>query len=657
MDADRLQRIQELFWEALELEGEERARFLSQLRAENPDLTQEVETLLLADGAAGDFLEIPPADLSSILEGRTKKLGPGDRIGPYALVKLLGRGGMGSVYLAERADAEYSKQVAIKVVRAGMDSEEILARFWQERQILASLEHPNIARLLDGGTTPDGRPYLVMEYVDEESIDAYCERRKLSIDERLRLFQTVCAAVEHAHRNLVVHRDLKPRNILVTAAGEPKLLDFGIAKLLSPLDGPADAAATRTGLRPMSPEYASPEQVRGEPITTSTDVYALGLVLYQLLTGERPQQLDNLSLAEIERVVCEQEPEKPSVATGRLQRSASSDRLRRKLAGDLDTIVMKALRKEPERRYQTVRDLSEDIRRYLSGLPVKARPDTLRYRTAKFVRRHSVGVAAAALVAISLVAGMAGTMWQTQQAARERDRARTEAETAAQIASFLTELFQASNPEETLGDTIPVRQILERGYRRIQETLQDQPEVRATMLTVLGRVYADLGRYDDARALLEEALTLRRQVYGTPDPHVAETLETLATLVRDSRKFKDSEPLYREAIAMRRLLAASGEHGTAGELLLADDLIGLAYSLRDLGQPDSAETFVRQALEIRRRRLGEDHPDVIETMISLAYVHRAQGELDEAEALYREVLVKQRALGDTALAELPATLR
>jgi serine/threonine protein kinase len=199
MDADRLQRIQELFWEALELEGEERARFLSQLRAENPDLTQEVETLLLADGAAGDFLEIPPSDLSSILEGRTRKLGPGDRIGPYALVKLLGRGGMGSVYLAERADAEYSKQVAIKVVRAGMDSEEILARFWQERQILANLEHPNIARLLDGGTTPDGRPYLVMEYVDEESIDAYCERRKLSIDERVRLLQTVCGAVEHAH--------------------------------------------------------------------------------------------------------------------------------------------------------------------------------------------------------------------------------------------------------------------------------------------------------------------------------------------------------------------------------------------------------------------------------------------------------------------------
>ncbi|UCC83771.1 MAG: serine/threonine protein kinase [Gemmatimonadota bacterium] len=673
MHPDRLQQIQELFWQALEREPTERASFLAGLRAEDPDLADDVESLLAADLEAGDFLDGPPSELLAAFERYARGLEAGDRIGPYAILKRLGRGGMGSVYLAERADAEYRKQVAIKIVRPGMDTEEILHRFWRERQILANLEHPNIARLLDGGTTPDGHPYLVMEYVDGEPIQRYCDGRRLSVDERLRLFVTVCGAVEHAHRNLVVHRDLKPGNILVTAGGVPKLLDFGIAKLLAPLEDSPDTTATRTGLRPMSPVYASPEQVKGGPITTSTDVYSLGLVLYELLTGLRPQTLEGLSFAEIERAVCEREPERPSTAIGRLNsrtpgeggptletiaaaRSASPDKLRRRLIGDLDNIVMRALNKEPGRRYRSVEELADDIRRHLGGFPVRARPETLRYRAAKFVRRHRVGVAAAALVAVTLVAGMAGTLWQARRATSERDRARTEAETAQQVAGFLTDLFQASDPTEALGDTIPVREILERGRRRISETLQEQPEVRATMLTVLGRVYGSLGRYADARALVEEALELRRQAYGTPDPRVAETLETLGFVLRDGRNTEEAKPVWEEALLLRRLLAASRRDDPDGELQIAADAFSLGYVMRDLGEPDSAETLLSEALEIRRRIQGEDHLDVILAMGGLAYVMRVQGKLDEAEALYREVLASQRALGDSGRAWLPPTL-
>ncbi|MHC4236297.1 MAG: serine/threonine protein kinase, partial [Planctomycetota bacterium] len=491
MDNDSLRRVQEVFRELLEREPSEHGRFLDQLRATEPDLAREVESLLGADHRAGDFLERSPPELELIHKRHEPGLQPGTQIGPYAVLKLLGRGGMGDVYLAERADQEYEKQVAIKLVRPGADSEEILDRFWRERQILANLEHQNIARLLEGGTTANGQPYLVMEHVDGEPIDRYCDRHRLSIDARLRLFRSVCAAVEYAHRNLVVHRDLKPGNIMVTAAGVAKLLDFGIAKVLA-TEGLAPGTMTRTGLLPMSPEYASPEQVRAGPITTSTDVYALGLVLYELLTGQRPQKLGNLSLPEIERVVCERIPERPSAALSAFPiraggegeatlegvaaaRSTTADRLRHKLAGDLDTIVMKALHKEPERRQRSVKELSEDLGRHLVGLPVRARADTLGYRTAKFVRRHLVGMAAAVLVAGTLAGGAASTLWQARRAAAERDRARTEARKSEQVAGFLTDLFRAADPDETQGDTVTVGTILERGQQRIRETLQEQP--------------------------------------------------------------------------------------------------------------------------------------------------------------------------------------
>jgi serine/threonine-protein kinase len=580
---------------------------------------------------------------------------------------------MGNVYLAERADAEFRQQVAIKVVRPGMETEEILGRFSRERQILADLEHPNIAKLLDGGTTPDGLPYLVMEYVGGEPITRYSDHHRLSVNDRLRLFLIVCAAVQHAHRNLVVHRDLKPENILVTEAAIPKLLDFGIAKILAPPKDAGDVGTTRTGVRPMSPVYASPEQVTGGVITTSTDVYSLGLLLYELLTGERAQILATLSPAEIERAVCEEQPERPSAAVRPLQpraagaealnpeeraaaRSMNPDYLRRTLSGDLDNIVMKALNKEPERRYGSVEELSNDIERHLSGFPVQARPETVAYRTAKFVRRHTVGVAAAALVVLSVMAGMAGTLWQARVARQERDRAQAEAATAEQVADFLTDLFRASDPTETLGDTILVRQILERGRLRIGETLDDQPEIRATMLIVLGQVYRNLGRYQDARALLEEALTLRRRVYGSQDARVAANLLSLSNVASAERRFEDAMPLLREALDTYRVVAAHGGGGREDQLEVARTLLVLGEVRREVGGPDSAVAEVREALEIRRNLLGDGHPDVVAAMGVLAFTLRTTGRLDEAEALYRDVLEKQRAWGDTALALLPFTM-
>ena len=428
MEQERWVLVSELFEASAELPQGERQRFLESKCNGDTGLVREVLELLGEDGRTGDYME-PPAheDLEHATSRDAAEDLSGTRFGPYRLERCIGRGGMGAVYLASRMDADFEQEVAIKLIRRGMDTDDILRRFKNERQVLADLTHPGIARLFDGGATEDGRPYLVMEVVDGLPIDRYCDEHRLGVVERLRLFIAVCEAVHHAHERRVVHRDLKPSNILVTTEGTPKLLDFGIAKLLDATGSTRTVDVTATELRLMTPEYASPEQIRGGKISVRSDVYGLGAILYELLTGHRPYRVTTGLRADVERAICEEDPARPS-------RRVESRRVRAKLAGDLDTIVMKALRKEPERRYASARELADDIERSLAGLPVRARPDTWRYRTTKFARRNKVLVGSALAVLAALVAGLLGTFSMFVEAETAR-AAGLQREYVAQIAA------------------------------------------------------------------------------------------------------------------------------------------------------------------------------------------------------------------------------
>jgi serine/threonine protein kinase len=419
---ERWAQIRQVFDGALDRPAKDRAAYLRVVCARDNELRLEVESLLRSHDQSEDFLSTPAAQLGQLLsrDDDAAEYPQGYCVGPYRLERRIGRGGMGSVWLATRVDEAYNKEVAIKLVKRGMDSQEILRRFRVERQVLANLDHPNIARLIDGGSTPEGLPYLVMEYVQGTRIDQYCEQHRCSITERLQAFRALCSAVHYAHQNLVVHRDIKAGNILVTADGVPKLLDFGIAKLLRHDGSTLDLAQTRPELRPMTLDYASPEQIRGEPITTASDVYSLGVLLYKLLTGKMPYGSEPHSQAALQHAICETEPPRPSAlvladektaipeATQKMEamgesRDKARKRLRKKLAGDLDNIILMAMRKEPHRRYRSVEQFSEDIGRYLEGRPVIARLETPGYQLAKFVTRNAEGVAAAVVVGAALI--------------------------------------------------------------------------------------------------------------------------------------------------------------------------------------------------------------------------------------------------------------
>ena len=471
---ERWKLIEPLLDAALELPLEARGAFLASACGD-PVLRAEVELLLASCARAEGWLTRSAPDLYAglIAELDTPGAAEGARIGPYRIVGEAGHGGMGTVYIAERDDDQYRKRVALKVVRGGpgLDSQ-LVRRFVEERQILASLDHPNIARLLDGGVTGDRSPWFAMEFVGGLPLDRYCDAHRLSIERRLALFLDACNAVQYAHRNLVVHRDLKPSNILVTDTGEVKLLDFGIAKLLAQSAAADRSPVTQTELRLLTPEYASPEQVRGEPVSTTSDVYSLGVVLFGLLTGGRPHQHAGRAL---ERAVLEEEPERPSAVAIRAPveaaaaRGLTPERLRRRLRGDLETIVLMALRKEPERRYLTVEQLAGDLRCYLDGRPVTARRNSWAYRAGKFVARNPGGVAAAIGLTVLLVGFGVVTAAQSARTARERDKAK-------QLAGFLTELFAAPDPWRNRGQSVTAREMLDSGAVRLDRQLRDQPE-------------------------------------------------------------------------------------------------------------------------------------------------------------------------------------
>jgi serine/threonine-protein kinase len=676
-EADRL------FDEALEQPPAERERWLAERCAGNPALHRQVEALLRADELAGRFLEVDGWRLAvPLLEEPDPGSTLGGEIGPYRLVRELARGGMGVVYLAERADGQFEQRVALKLIKRGMDSDEIHRRFLAERQILARLSHPHIARLLDGGVSAGGQPYFAIEYIDGTTILEHCEARKLEVEDRLRLFLDVCDAVRYAHRSLVVHRDLKPSNMLVTADGQVKLLDFGIAKLLG--DGPdAGPGLTETGMRVMTPEYAAPEQVTGAPVTTATDVYALGAVLYELLSGQRAHRLEARTPMEVARVVCEEDPIPPSGhAAGALQQ---------RLRGDLDTITLTALQKKPERRYATVEQLAEDVRRHLDGRPVSARPDTWRYRATKFVGRHRIGVAAAVAIALSLVAGLSGTIWQARVAAERARLATEEAEKERAVREFLVRLFSAASPGQSLGEDLTVRELLDRGRRDLDTALTAQPLVRARLLTAVAGVYAGLGQVPQADSLFAQAVALTRTLSGDVDADLATALTAWAGSLIVQSRFDSAEPLLREAVdrlrrrdpddpalagplqslgrvytftnrraeaaaTLRETLAIQLRHHAPGSWQVASALDDLGYELLRQGDLPGADSAVGAALASYRRLLPPQHPALLWTLSNLSAVRLAQGDTAEAERMLREVIAGQERLYPEGHSELAHSL-
>ncbi len=677
MDAERWRKVRDLFDHALAIAPASAASFLERACSNDPDLYQEVKALLAAHYKAGDFIEAPAIEdaLKIVEEKQGGGLRTGARVGQYEIVSEVGRGGMGAVYLAQRADDEYHKRVALKLIKRGMDTDAVLTRFRIERQILAQLEHPNIARLIDGGKTEDGLPYLVMEYVEGAPITEYADAHKLSITERLKLFRAVCAAVQYAHRNLVIHRDLKPSNILVTAEGVPKLLDFGIAKLLDQKS--QGETETVTALRAMTPEYASPEQVRGERVSTGSDIYSLGVVLYELLTGTRPYRLPRHRPDEIARAICEQEPEKPSVAAMRrradrqsgtdapskdtksenhIDISASLDpRVAASFKGDLDNITLMCLRKEPERRYGSVGQLSEDIRRHLEGFPVIARKDTFKYRAEKFIKRNKLGVTAAALVLMSLIGGIIATGWQARVAreqarvaTEQRDRAQRESVKAERINSFLQSIISYADPSwyasgrDRRGD-VRFLEVVNEVAARIDTEFADQPEIRDELHHTVGNTYRGLNQFDLAVTHFRAALDASRAAYGAEHPKVARDLYFLAAaLSKFSPDDASLEPLYHTALRMMR--ATDPENGNLPYML--QDFGGLMLEKGDL---DSAERLLHESLEMSRRRYGEDHPSVGVSLNRLGWVYQMRGDLRSAEVMHREAIEHHRRTANRQL--------
>ncbi len=648
MTPEHWREVEELFQAAAELGAATRDALLDASCPGDAALRREVESLLRAHDLSTGFLDRPALEAVArrMDDDAAAESWAGRQVGPYTVIRELGRGGMGRVFLAARSDAEYESKVAIKVFGPAFGAEHLVARFRRERQILANLDHPHIARLHDGGTLPRGLPYFVMDWVDGTPIDEYCDRERLSVDERLALFRQVCAAVEHAHQNLVVHRDLKPANILVDGDGVPKLLDFGIAKLLEAGPQPG-AEATRTWLHPMTLEYASPEQILGRPVTTATDVYSLGVILYGLLCGRPPYDVREVPMLEAARRIAELEPPRPSAAVAApgppdpreiaRARSAQPASLARRLAGDLDTVVLTALQKDPRRRYPSVHQLSEDVRRHLELLPVSARNDTFSYRAGKFLRRNRItaSLGAALLVAVLAFSGFA--VAQARRTALERDKSR-------EALGFLVSIFRQSDPLErqvhVRADELSAREVLDLGSRRVAKELGAEPEVRATLQEAIGEAYLGLGLPAEARPVLEQAEEAARASAGQDSRLFATALHDLGRAHQEAAEYAAAELLLRRALALRRELAGPTSRATVETVCL------LAKNLDLQAHTAEAEALLRDTLAEARRR-GADPLVTADLLSQLGALVQNEGNPQEKESLYREVLdLRRQALGD-----------
>lgn len=605
MSPDRWRRIDEIFQQAADLTAVQREAFLVKECGSDLELRHEVESLLGYDGVAPTHLDEVIRDAAAKVAQEHSSSVAGQRIGPYELIRPIGKGGMGSVYLAVRADDTFRKQVALKVVKRGMDTDFVLSRFRHERQILAALEHPNIARLLDGGATNDGLPFFVMEYVEGKPITTYCRERKTPLAEKVRMFRQVCSAVTAAHQNLVVHRDIKPGNILVTEEGVPKLLDFGIAKMLHGDISTTSITQTMTGMRMLTPDYASPEQIRGEAITTATDVYSLGVLLYELLTGRAPYTFPSGSILEVQRVICETEPPPPSAVGGEL---------RRQLQGDLDNIVLMAMRKEPARRYVSVNQLSEDLRRYEEGLPVVARKDTVLYRTSKFVRRHQVTVLAGILLFLTLVGGIAATTYQARVAARRFGQVRMLAN------SFLFEFHDsiANVPGATKARELVVRKGLEYLDALAAEAGGD-PILQGELALAYQKVGdvqgnpvgGNLGDSAGALSSYRRAMTILEQIKPRTNAVrklLADTYHKIGAVQGETGATAEALKSYRKAESLaEELLAANPSHETLRTLASIYD--ASSRTLGALGDIEASLVATNRAILILRRLVQANPKD------------------------------------------------
>jgi serine/threonine-protein kinase len=662
-------RLSRLLDVALDLPPDARAAWIEALDSAHADLQPRLRALLAraADVESRNFLgSLPPFDAAPEDDPPPPDVA-GARVGPYQLERPLGAGGMGTVWLATRADGLFERAVALKLPHRGMFGADLAERMARERSILAGLEHPHIARLYDAGLADDGQPYLALEYVEGLAIDEYCREKNCNLRERLRLFLQVADAVAAAHARLIVHRDLKPANILVTHEGHVRLLDFGVAKLLGASAEAPGARLTQLSTHAMTPEFASPEQIRGDAVTIATDVYSLGVTLYELLSGERPYRLKRDTRGALEDAILETAPRRPSEVSGS-----------RALRGDLDTIVLKALHKQPADRYATVNAFAEDLRRHLAGRPVLAQPDSAWYRASRFLRRNRLAVAAATVVALALVGGATSATIGFVRARAAQRQALAEAETSRQVARFLVDLFNVSDPGEARGNTITAREILDRAATRVTTELRTAPQVRAELQATIANVYAKLGLYPDALKLAQSALELRRAEH---DPRkLADSLDQVGEIDSLLTRGKNAAPLHAEALTLRRglqpvdhaAIARTLQHAAVSHYMQQDFagtlplLAAARQELRQVAQPDpqqlgellkytanmhheksdyaQAILLYREALQVFRAGLGGDHPEVASTLADLAIALKDTQQYDEAERSYLESLASQRKI-------------
>ncbi|MBI5472382.1 MAG: serine/threonine protein kinase [Ignavibacteriae bacterium] len=645
MDKNTWTDVKAVFFHVIDLQKNEREHYID-AHCKEPELKQELYSLLLAHDKSEAFLEDSaiPTDTSP----DNHNLFVGKIFGKYKIERLIARGGMGLVYLGVRDD-EVKQTAAVKIINPGVASGTVIKRFQAERQTLANLNHPNISRLLDGGVTEDGIQFLVMEYIDGIPIDDYCDNNRLNIKQRLHLFLKVASVVQFAHQNLVVHRDLKPRNILVTHDGEPKLLDFGIAKILTP-EGESNETITHKGAWNLTPDFASPEQIKGEPITTASDVYSLGIILYRLLTGHNPYRIESILHSDIRKIITQTDPSKPSeiifqtienesgeeriainAESVSKTRESSLDRLHKTLVGDLDNIISMSIRKEPQRRYASVDHFAEDIRRYLNDKPVTAHSDTFFYRSKKLIKRNKATAGFVSAISLIVILGIGGIIWQSRLTAQERDLAKLEAEKANRIKSLFLDMISAPDPRKD-GSKVTVIDVVQKASQSMSLELAGHPQIEAELRGMLGHTYQNLGIYDSAETEFVKAHDLNKKLFGERSKDAAMSLKALGLVYQYKGDIEKTEQHFKQSLEMLKSVETEPSFETAIVL----DAYGTLMS--EKGEYQQAEELTKEALTIGESIKGPEDPKVAEIKNNLATSYNYLNKLDEADSLYRESL-------------------